>query len=248
MPKLKARKVATPGSQSKVARKNGGKVEKNRSSTGRGRPKRKEKKGTTRKGNYKSKYDENLREEALKAVKTGQLSARDAAKKFGVPRSTLGDHLTSRHKVTIGRPTVLSAEEEDIIVERLLLMASWNFPLTAKDLCHLIKSYLDGLGRTTRFIENLPGPDFVYDFFARHEQLTTRKASLLKRAKAALSVTIVEEFFELYSKVAEDVPPCNIWNMDETNFTDNPGINRDNFLKFFELFLFFLLPFGQFFK
>jgi hypothetical protein len=45
---------------------------------------------------------------------------------------------------------VLSEEEESIIVERLKLMGTWGFPLTSRDLCAIIKAYLDELGRTTR--------------------------------------------------------------------------------------------------
>ena len=55
-------------------------------------------------------------------------------------------------KVTdkLGRPTVLSDEEERILVERLIVMGEWGFPLTSHNLRHLIKAYLDRMGKTTR--------------------------------------------------------------------------------------------------
>jgi hypothetical protein len=61
-----------------------------------------------------------------------------------------------------GQLTVLSKDEELLIVERLVLQGEWGFPLTTTDLRNIIKNYLDSQGRTTSFVENRPGPDFVY--------------------------------------------------------------------------------------
>ncbi len=44
-----------------------------------------------------------------------------------------------------------SKEEEEIIEERLLVMSRWGFPLGPYNLAHVMKSYLDALGRTTRY-------------------------------------------------------------------------------------------------
>jgi hypothetical protein len=64
-----------------------------------------------------------------------------------------------------GRPTVLSEMEEQYLVERLIVLGDWGFPVSRRDLRTLIKDYLDGLGRTTRFPDNLPGRDFVTGFW-----------------------------------------------------------------------------------
>jgi hypothetical protein len=50
----------------------------------------------------------------------------------------------------LGHPTELSKEEEAIIVERLVILGEWDFPLNDRDLSHLVKSYLDGLEKNTR--------------------------------------------------------------------------------------------------
>ena len=145
MPKvqrLTPRKVYTPGSQ--PAQKTG-KVKK------RGRPSKKAQQGTSRKGNYRTKYKMEALEAAVREVKAKRMTAREAAKEFNVPRTTIGDKITGRFATAKpGRPTVLQEEEEKILVERLLLMSHWGFPLTRKDTCYLIKSYLDKIGRTTR--------------------------------------------------------------------------------------------------
>jgi hypothetical protein len=51
-------------------------------------------------------------------------------------------------KLLQGHPIELTAEE-DIIVQRMMMIREWGFPLTRHNPRHLIKSYLDGLGRTS---------------------------------------------------------------------------------------------------
>ena len=50
----------------------------------------------------------------------------------------------------MGRPTVLSPEEEEIMVERMMVLAEWGYPLTIRALQELVKNYLDRMGKTTR--------------------------------------------------------------------------------------------------
>jgi hypothetical protein len=40
--------------------------------------------------------------------------------------------------------------EETILVERLLFLGEWGFPLTKRNVCNLVKMYQDRLGRTSR--------------------------------------------------------------------------------------------------
>jgi transposase-like protein len=117
-------------------------------SPGRGRPKKK--KEQKRPARYRAKYTQDELQEAIREVTQKRMSLREAARHFGVPKATLFDRIQEGAGDKQGRPTVLSKDEEDIIAERLLIHGLWGFPLTRRDLCALIKSYLDGLGRTTR--------------------------------------------------------------------------------------------------
>jgi hypothetical protein len=121
--------------------------------------------------------------------------------------------------------------EESVIVERLLVMGRWGFPLNHHDLAHLIKSYLDRLGKSTRFVDNMPGPDFTKGFLKRHPQLTVRVANLIKRSRAALSHEDVNSFFDRFENSIGNIPPQNLWNYDETNMRDNPGAQKAIFQK-----------------
>ena len=199
-------------------------------SPGRGRPskvyKKQKKAGYNRKGNYRHKYSAETIRKALKDVKDKTMTLNEASVKYGVPKTTLYDRMTTASD-KVGRPTVLTAEEEDIIAERLIILGEWGFPLNVSDLKHLIKAYLDGCGRTTRLVNNMPGKDFISGFLKRHRELTIRTANLIKPSRAMLSADIVNEFFDLYEVAAAGVPPANVYNYDETNLRDNPGKNHN---------------------
>jgi len=169
-----------------------------KSSPGRGRPKKGTKKvGSSRLGNYRHRYDEENLRQAIADVKGKVKNLNAAAKAYGIPKTTLFDRLkaNSDGPGQVGRPTELAPVEEEELVSRLLTMASWNFPLTAMELRENIKSYLDMADRKTRFVDNMPGPDFVTGFLNRHQELTVRAANPIKRARAALSCEKVESFF-----------------------------------------------------
>lgn len=145
MGKIPAKKVLTPGS---------GRVSSGSKSPA-GRPKlvkKKELKGAARKNNYRCRYSQEAMKAAVKAVKEKKMGVRQAAKEYSVPKSTLSDLACGATKTALGRPTVLSDEEELLIVQRLKLVATWGYPLSRHDLCFLIQEYLNTLGRATRFI------------------------------------------------------------------------------------------------
>jgi hypothetical protein len=74
-----------------------------------------------------------------------------------------------------------------------------------------------------RFRNNLPGPDFVRSFLARHKELTVRTANMIKRSRAALSRDEANTFFDNFERTAAGIPAENIFNADETNLREDPG-------------------------
>jgi hypothetical protein len=178
----------------------------------------------------KPSYTKEDFDEAMEAVKGG-LSVRKASLMYGVPRATMQDRISELHSSRQGRPPVLTPEEEEMIVERLKIMADWGFPFNTENLCHFVKQYLDKKGEKTRFKENLPTRKFVVTFLNRHKELTLRKANPIKRSRAMVSRENVAEFFENFKKTAEGVPPENLFNYDETNLRDDPGVKKCVFKK-----------------
>lgn len=92
MEKIKAIKVATPGSAPILRTPKAAKRAK-ASKKSPGRPKRLQTSTGTigKQKNYKNRYDEEAMASAIQAVKDGEMGVRAAAKHFNVPRSTLSD-------------------------------------------------------------------------------------------------------------------------------------------------------------
>ena len=105
-------------------------------------------------------------------------------------------------------------------------MADWGFPLSGQDLCYFVKAYLDKKGEPTRFKNNLPTYKWVHSFLRRHPEFSLRKTNPIKRARASVSREDVQDFFVNYLEAVEGVPPENIYNCDETNFKDDPGMKK----------------------
>lgn len=133
MVKVKPKKVFTPGSQP------------NNASPGRGRPPKKSTMPKKKRG-PRLQYDQDNIRKAIQAVKSKEMTLGQAAKHYNVPKTTIYDRMHSSSG-KLGRRTELSEEEESIILSRLKIMGLWGFPLTSLDLRHLIKAYLDGLGK-----------------------------------------------------------------------------------------------------
>jgi hypothetical protein len=125
-----------------------------------------------------------------------------------------------------GRPTVLSEDEELLIVERLVMQGERGFPLTTTGLRNIIKDYLDSQGKTTMFVEKRPGPDFVYGFLERHPTISVRHPTLpnlVERSRTRVTQETVQEFFAKYAISAEGIPASNIFNYDKTYLQENPS-------------------------
>lgn len=162
---------------------------------------------------------------ACDEVKEGHLSVRGAASKYGFSKSTISDAVNRKHSKRQGGQTVLSAEEEACIVERLVILSQWGFPLDTFDLRILVKLYLDRRGITVRrFKNNFPGWDWGYSFLKRHKhELSQRVAQNIKVCRAAVTPGAIRSYFANLEKTLKDVPPNCIINYDETNLSDDPG-------------------------
>lgn len=81
-------------------------------------------------------------------------------------------------------------------------------------------------GAKTRFKDNMPGFKWFRLFLARHPKLSERRAQNVKRVRAGVTKEILTSYFKELEKSLEEVPPTNIINYDETNFTDDPGASK----------------------
>ncbi|XP_043463100.1 uncharacterized protein LOC122499088 [Leptopilina heterotoma] len=169
-------------------------------------------------------YSESTIQKALSEVKRNKLSIRKASEKYNVPKSTLSDHLKIQNVKKFGRPTAISVEDEKYLLDSLLLCSEWGFPMKILDTRLIVQSYLERSGKVVKvFKNNLPGKDWVRNFLKRNPALTVRFCENIKRCRAKVSPEEINLFYDNLEKTLADVPPANIVNYDETNFTDDPG-------------------------
>ena len=66
---------------------------------------------------------------AVESVRNGRLTAYKAEKSFGVPRSTILNHVSGKTKgYNVGRPRVFNAEQELLIVDFVLALSEYGYP------------------------------------------------------------------------------------------------------------------------
>ena len=124
-----------------------------------------------------------------------------------------------------GGQTCLTADEEKCIVKCVEAASEWGYPLGCFDLRMIIQSYLNEIGKTVaKFKNNCPGPDFAYAFAKQHkDRISGRMCQNIKRARARVTPTVINEYFDNLAQELDGVPACNIVNYDETNLSDDPG-------------------------
>jgi len=154
-------------------------------------------------------------------------SVRLISARYGIPKSTLSERFLGNveRPGELGRKTALLKYEEVMIANNLASLGDYGLAFTDSDLRSYIKDYLDeGMREIPQFKNNLPGIEWVRGFLSRHsELLKNRKCQNISRVRAAVSIDTVEKYFQNLENSLRDVPPENIINYDETNFTDDPG-------------------------
>lgn len=162
--------------------------------------------------------------QAVQDCKNG-LSYRKVAEKYGISKSTLQRKIVKKHCQPVGRPTVLSEDDEHNLREGIISACKWGFPLGGFDIRCIVKAYLDKKGiKEKRFKNNLPGLDWFKGFMYRHrEYLSERMAENIKRSRATICTSTITTYFEELKLSLAGITPDCIINYNETNITDDPG-------------------------
>lgn len=173
---------------------------------------------------YKN-YEDSTLDNALLEVVEGRMTLREASRSFKVPYGTLNNRYNGRHGSKPGGRQIFTSEEERAFVNNIMKCSDWGFPLTERDLKLYIKSYLDARGVVEqKFTNNIPGDDWVKLFLKRHNTiLGERWAANIKKSRAAVTKTTIEEYFNNLQATVEGVDPSCIFNYDESNVSDDPG-------------------------
>lgn len=178
-----------------------------------------------RKSDDPRKYSEEAIAKALLDIADG-IPQRVAARRYDIPQATLRRRYLGLVKSPgkAGRKTALLRNEEFALAGNLAVLGDFGLAFDSKELRDFIKIFLDSHSRKiAQFKDNRLGPDWVGGFLKRHSHLlSSRMCQNISRKRAAVSETVVSEYFNNLEKTVEGVPPTNIVNYDETNITDDP--------------------------
>ena len=132
-----------------------------------------------RKGMTQKWKEEDLRR-AIEFARTHK-NVRLAGQEFGIPQSTLRDHMKIANKsMKHGHPTVLTSEQEQEIVDIYLLFAQWGFGLGRQEVTAILENYFKVTKKQNPFRNGAPGEGWWTAFIRQHPQLTKCKPQNLQ--------------------------------------------------------------------
>ncbi|KAJ8961303.1 hypothetical protein NQ314_005952 [Rhamnusium bicolor] len=112
------------------------------------------------------KYSEDV-QNALEANQNG-LPLRESAKRFSIPRTTLQFRRSNKfNNINFGPNLVLTAAEENIIVEWIIENHKKGFPRRKEDIQESVKEFLEKTPRSNPFVNNYPGEGWYKSFLRR---------------------------------------------------------------------------------
>lgn len=173
---------------------------------------------------YGTNYTPAALVKAVNSVRTGRMSLRKASTEYKVPLGTLHNKITGKCTKPIGAPPRLSPASERHLLTTINHLTDWKVPVDSMDIRLLVKDYLDRCGiNDSRFKNNFPGTDWLLSFVKRHK-LTRRLADNVKPARAEINIESVSEYFDELEQTLAGIPAERIYNYDETNVVDDPGV------------------------
>ena len=137
--------------------------------------------------------------------------------KYGIPRSSLRDHIEERTRTRRMGPNTILTQEECQLVDYIQMMVLWGHPITPSQLKSKVAEITQL--KIIPFKNGIPGDSWVKCFRDKHPDLVLRVPQGLdyKRARA-FNQQIMSQFYtnlgNLYNEHHYE-PRC-IWNIDET--------------------------------
>ncbi|CAF1616698.1 unnamed protein product [Didymodactylos carnosus] len=139
-----------------------------------------------------------------------------------MPPSTICKHALYNLNVGAGQQSILSKDQEALIVKMLATFDDWGFPCTRRKTIDLTTKFIREAGSCSKFRTGYPGIEWLRLFLKRwSNELKQRSSALLEKCRAvALIEDRVNVWFKNYGDVLEKLDirdrPSQVFNMDET--------------------------------
>ncbi|CAG4971208.1 unnamed protein product [Parnassius apollo] len=131
---------------------------------------------------YKNYSNEMLEIDVDLVRKKKQISAREAARQFAIPKQTILNKVNKSHTKSVGCPTRLSDDEEAKFIKVLIAAGEFGCPLSKLDLRLVVFEYLKNNGREDVFNGGPPGKAWLDNFLSRHSSdLSVRSTQNIKK-------------------------------------------------------------------
>lgn len=178
----------------------------------------------------KRDYTTEQMSKALADVKKG-IPAAVAAKKHGVPRSTLRHKRDGKSPLVcpMGPSTILTKEEEFTLVDWIIKLSERHFPVSKEQLLDTVQKITNSTTRAKTFMKNRPSDKWFRLFLNRHPEISQRVSQNLTPSRESVTenqilnwFTEIKEYLE--SKHLFDITrnPNRIFNADESAFYLSP--------------------------
>ncbi|XP_072384452.1 uncharacterized protein [Diabrotica undecimpunctata] len=179
----------------------------------------------------RGKWSQTDMSQAIVKVHKGELSIRDAAERYNVPKSTLARRTGNKNKTVqnsekhLGRfRSVFNEQQEQEIIAYVLEMESRFFGVSYKELRRLAFDFaaINGIPNNFNQVTRMASKKWLYCFLSRHSNISLRKPEATSYARATgFNKNAVSTFFKnleaIFAKY--DLSPDRIWNVDETGVT-----------------------------
>uniref|UniRef100_A0A336MIV7 CSON001214 protein n=1 Tax=Culicoides sonorensis TaxID=179676 RepID=A0A336MIV7_CULSO len=171
---------------------------------------------------------------AILSVTSGEKSIRQAAKHYGIPKSTLFDKVKGNipKKLRNGPVGTITQEEESSIVDWVINCSKRGQPRTPTDIRFAVKSIIDQFPRDNPFKNNLPSHNWYKRFVQRNPRIKPRKPEALSSSSANVTEADLKGWWANINQYLEEnrlihimKHPERIANCDESMFEFNakPG-------------------------
>ena len=165
-------------------------------------------------------------ERAATSVKNGDMPSRQAAKVYGVPRSTLQRHLSGHCSTGQKGPLkpVFTEEQEDSLVNHIIRVQQMMYGFTPYSIRKMAYDYAEINSIPNRFSKEkrMAGKDWLSAFMKRHPTLSLRTPESTSLARlTGFNRVQVGRFFQLLQDAYDEhkFSPDRIYNMDESGLS-----------------------------
>lgn len=182
-----------------------------------------------RKSERAKKYTKENLKTAIEEVKRGAATLYGAARKHGIPKSTLHDHIfgkTGLKSQSLGRAFALQIEQERELADGLKTLERWGFGLSRKEVIDLVSKFVSQNDIKTPFKNNIPGSDWFTSFKKRHNLSIKVPQAVEFSRKKMTDPFVIGDYFKLLKSTLDELElndlPHRIWNLDETSLSMDP--------------------------